>query len=171
MKIRPLASGDQPRLAQLTTASWGSTRVASNGRLHDVTTQRGFVAVDQSGDWAGYTTFEIRDGAMEIVVLDTPQPGRGAGSALIAECVRKALTEHVERVWLVTTNDNTNALRFYQRRGFVLHALRVEAVDEARRRIKPTIPELGNDAIPIRDEIELELPRAIWEDFVARYGL
>jgi hypothetical protein len=60
-------------------------------------------------------------------------------------------------VWLVTTNDNLVALRFYQRRGFRLSALRPGAVDEARRRLKPAIPDAGAFGIPLRDELELEL--------------
>jgi hypothetical protein len=60
-------------------------------------------------------------------------------------------------VWLVTTNDNLDALRFYQRRGFRLAKLRRGAVDAARSRLKPTIPEVGSFGIPIRDEIVLEL--------------
>ena len=50
-----------------------------------------------------------------------------------------------------------HALRFYQRRGLRLSALRVGAVDEARRTLKPEIGEVGSDRIPIRDELELEL--------------
>jgi hypothetical protein len=56
----------------------------------------------------------------------------------------------------VTTNDNLGALRFYQRRGLRLVALHVGAVAESRR-LKPSIPEVGHDGIPIRDELELEL--------------
>ncbi len=59
-------------------------------------------------------------------------------------------------VWLITTDANLHALRFYQRRGLVLAALHRNAV-EAARRIKPEIPLIGNDGIPIRDELELEL--------------
>jgi hypothetical protein len=61
------------------------------------------------------------------------------------------------RIWVLTTNDNVDALRFYQRRGFRLGALRPGAVDEARRTRKPEIPEIGDHGIPLRDEIELEL--------------
>jgi hypothetical protein len=59
-------------------------------------------------------------------------------------------------VWLVTTNDNLDALRFYQRRGLRLVAVHAGAVDEARR-LKPEIARVGEYGIPIRDEIELEL--------------
>jgi hypothetical protein len=61
-------------------------------------------------------------------------------------------------LWLVTTNDNLDALRFYQRRGFRITEVRLGAVDEARRTLKPGIPAIGASGIPIRDEIVLERP-------------
>ena len=60
------------------------------------------------------------------------------------------------RLWLVTTNDNLPALGFYQKRGFRLVAVHPEAV-EASRRLKPEIPRLGREGIPLRDELELEM--------------
>ncbi len=49
-----------------------------------------------------------------------------------------------------------NALRFYQKRGFVLVAIHRDALDISRK-LKPEIPLIGNDGIPLRDEIELEM--------------
>jgi DNA-3-methyladenine glycosylase I len=156
-------------MADYLRASWGSTRVASNGRLHEPLAQPGFVAID--GDaWLSYATYEVVGDAMEVVVLESPVPGRGAGSAALAACVRVAMERDLKRVWLVTTNDNLHALRFYQRRGFELAALRRGAVDEARRTLKPEIGLVGEDGIPIRDELELELPVARWPLFVERYA-
>ncbi|WP_208896861.1 GNAT family N-acetyltransferase [Streptomyces incarnatus] len=60
------------------------------------------------------------------------------------------------RLWLVTTNDNVRDLRFYQRYGFDLVAVHRDAVARSRA-LKPTIPRLGMDGIPIRHELELEL--------------
>ena len=57
---------------------------------------------------------------------------------------------------LITTNDNLSALRFYQKRSFDMVRLYLNAVEEARK-IKPEIPLTGNDGIPIRHEIELEM--------------
>jgi hypothetical protein len=61
------------------------------------------------------------------------------------------------RLWLVTTNDNVDALRFYQRRGFRLAELRPEAVTLSRRALKPEIPMVGAHGIELRDELELDL--------------
>jgi len=60
------------------------------------------------------------------------------------------------RLWLVTTNDNVDALRFYQRRGFCLVCVHRGAVDHSRAHLKPEIPLAGNNRIPLRDELELE---------------
>ncbi|HEX7715028.1 MAG TPA: GNAT family N-acetyltransferase, partial [Bacillota bacterium] len=61
-----------------------------------------------------------------------------------------------QRLWLITTNDNLAAIRFYQLRGFVLVALHRDAIAQSRK-LKPEIPLRGIDGIPIRDEIELEV--------------
>jgi len=82
--------------------------------------------------------------------------GRGVGTALIAEAKRVATQAGCRRLWLITTNDNVDALRFYQRRGFRLATLHRGAVDDSRARLKPEIPEIGDHRIPLRDELELE---------------
>jgi hypothetical protein len=58
---------------------------------------------------------------------------------------------------VVTTNDNLDALRFYQRRGFRLAVLRPGAVDRSRESLKPGIPETGAGGIRLRDELELQM--------------
>ena len=115
----------------------------------------GFAAFD--GEKAvGLVTYLIRFGECEILSLDSLVEGQGIGSALV-ESVRKiALQSGVRRLWLVTTNDNLSALRFYQKRGFQLVKIHRRAADESRK-IKPSIPLIGNFGIPIRDEIELEM--------------
>jgi ribosomal protein S18 acetylase RimI-like enzyme len=67
-----------------------------------------------------------------------------------------AVSKKCRRIWLITTNDNTSGLRFYQKRGFVLSALYRNALEQSRE-LKPEIPSVGLDGIPLRDEIELEL--------------
>ena len=69
--------------------------------------------------------------------------------------MRAARAGQCTRLWLITTNDNLRALRFYQRRGFRLAALHRDAL-ETSRRLKPSISEIGFHGIPLRDELELE---------------
>jgi len=80
---------------------------------------------------------------------------QGLGTALIDRVKDEAIKNKSRNIWLMTTNDNTKALRFYQKRGFVISAIRTNVIEE-QRKVKP-IPLLGNDGIPIRDEIELSI--------------
>ena len=66
------------------------------------------------------------------------------------------MTHGAGRIWLITTNDNLRALRFYQRWGMDLRRLVRNGVDVSRL-IKPAIPAEGHDGIPLRHELELEL--------------
>src|SRR5918912_524252 len=79
------------------------------------------------------------------------RPWSGIGSALVQAVADIAQAAGCRRCWVVTTNDNVDALRFYQRRGFRLTAIRCGAVDEARRLLKPAIPRVGEHGIPLRD--------------------
>jgi ribosomal protein S18 acetylase RimI-like enzyme len=67
-----------------------------------------------------------------------------------------ARAQGAQRLWLITTNDNTHALGFYQRRGFILVGVHIDAIAESRR-LKQEIPEFGSDGVPIRDEMEMQL--------------
>jgi ribosomal protein S18 acetylase RimI-like enzyme len=80
------------------------------------------------------------------------------GTALVEYAAREAGRRGCTRLWCTTTNDNLDALRFYQRRGFRLLALRPGAVDRARRAVKPQITAVGAYGIPLRDEIDVQRP-------------
>ncbi len=154
-EIRPLTGDDAVWLAAFLVRNH-STRVASKGRLHLPAELPGYVAMRLSEPIA-LITYRIEGGECEIVTLHSEIENVGAGTALIERVAAVAREARCGRLWLITTNDNTHALRFYQRRGFLIAAVRVGAVDEARRTLKPEIGMLGNDGIPIRDEIELEI--------------
>ncbi|MDF2734407.1 MAG: putative acetyltransferase [Chloroflexota bacterium] len=93
----------------------------------------------------------------ELTALGARPSGRGTGTALLAALVSAARGLGVRRIWVVTTNDNIDAIAFYQRRGFRLSELRVGAVDEARRTLKPALPVIGQHRIEMRDELKLTL--------------
>ena len=85
--------------------------------------------------------------------------GQGIGSSLMDAVKKAAISAGCGRLWLITTNDNMSALRFYQKRGFRLAALYLNALDRSRL-LKPQIPLFGKDGIPLRDEIELDMSLA-----------
>ena len=104
----------------------------------------------------GLVTYNITNSNCEIVTIDSIRPFSGVGTALIEAVKNIALKSGCKRLWLITTNDNMNALRFYQKRGFELVAIHRNALDISRK-LKPEISLIGNDGIPLRDEIELEM--------------
>ena len=129
-----------------------SLRVARLGRLEDTLAHPSFMAVED-GRVVGVATYVPAGESCELLTLHAEPPGRGVGTALIETVIAET---GCRRLWLITTNDNTDALRFYQRRGFRLAELHPGAVDRARATLKPEIPVIGDHGIPIRDELVLE---------------
>ena len=156
LAIVPFGEAHRDWATALLTASWGATVVVSRGQRHDAAQLPGFVALEGETP-VGLATYHIAGDDCELVTIDSTRAGAGIGTALIAAVRDAAIPAGCRRVWLITTNDNVEALRFYQRRGFLLVAVHRDAVTEARRQ-KPQIPLIGNHGIPLRDEIELELP-------------
>lgn len=152
--IRPLTEDDREWAAQFVRTRWGSSRVVAHGNLYYPHTLPGFIA-EVDGEPVGLLTYHVREGACEIVTIDSTRPGQGIGTALVDAAKREARRQGCRRLWLVTTNDNLSALRFYQKRGFRIVAIHRDAVTQARA-LKPGIPLVGEDGIPLRDEIELE---------------
>lgn len=153
--LRPVIEADREWIAQFTAEHWGSDKMVAHGEIFYISRMEGFVA-ELEREVVGLITYNIIGAECEITSLDSLREGMGIGSALIDAVKGAAVQAGCKRLFLITTNDNLPALRFYQRRGFSLCALRPSAVDESRR-LKPEIPLLGYDGIPIRDEIELEM--------------
>jgi ribosomal protein S18 acetylase RimI-like enzyme len=137
------------------TRSWGSTQVVSCGRLHDALELPGLVAGFDE-ERIGLLTWSVEGDECEVVTIDSLVQRRGVGRALLEAATEEAIALGCRRLWLITTNDNLPALRFYQRLGWDLVALHRGAVDEARQ-LKPEIPHVGLDGIALRHELELEL--------------
>ena len=152
--IHSIEESDAEWVREFITQRWGAEFVVAHGAIFYPHQLPGFVAI-QSGEKVGLITYRIEDDQCEVITMDSMQPGAGIGSALIDAVKKAAADAGCRRVWLITTNDNLNALRFYQKRGFVLAAVRRNAI-EVSRQYKP-IPATGEDGILIRDEIELEL--------------
>jgi ribosomal protein S18 acetylase RimI-like enzyme len=154
VSVRPVAAGDEGWVREALRARWGDARVVSRGAVWDPVALPGFVA-EADGSRVGLVTYRIGDGECEIVTLDALEERSGVGTALVEAVAGMARGAGAARVWLITTNDNLDALRFYQRRGFALVAVHPGALAESRR-LKPSIPEVGAHGIPLRDELELE---------------
>ena len=177
-RIRPLEREDREWVAHFLDERWGSTQIVSRGQALYGHLLPGFVAERASPveeetptnedddateenpavhmEKIGLLTYHVEDAECEIVTLDSLDEGKGIGTALIEELKEAAKESKIERLWLVITNDNLPVLRFLQKRDFELVKIHRNAIEEARR-LKPQIPITGQQGIPIRDEIELEL--------------
>ena len=152
--IRPVDSDDGDWISKMITERWGAEFVVAHYEVFHCRDLPGFVAT-YGEEKVGLLTYKIVGDECEIVSLDSLRPCAGVGTALIEAVKAAAIESGCKRLWLVTTNDNMNALRFYQKRGFVLVKINRNAIEFARK-LKP-IPLIGAEGIPIRDEIELEM--------------
>lgn len=154
-EIQPLTPEHRAWASSLIEEHWGSVRIVTRGKVHDTSALPGFVAL-RAAEPVGLATFRIEKDQCEMVSLDSLVQGKGIGTALTRAVRHAAAAAGCRRLWLITTNDNLAAVRFYQKRGFHLVAVHRDALEETRR-LKPTLPAAGIDDIPLRDEIELEL--------------
>lgn len=166
--IRPLERSDREWVAHFLDERWGTTQIVSRGKavyghlLPGFMAERGGADVeedvsekDRQAENIGLITVHIGEKECEITTLDSLDESMGVGSALVEAVENWAQEAGVKRLWLVTTNDNLEALKFWQKRGYELVSVHRNAIADARR-IKPQIPITGLNGITIRDEIELE---------------
>lgn len=159
-QIRPLDPSDRNWVAHFLDKHWSSTKIVSRGQAYYAHLLPGFVAelndAPDDAPAAGLITYRIDGTQCEIMTLDSLTPNIGIGSALVSAVKDAAKEQGCKRLWLITTNDNLEALQFYQKRDFRLVAVYADALSEARK-LKPQIPLVGKHSIPLHDEIELEL--------------
>jgi len=153
--IRPITDQDKEWIIQALTRRWGSHLVVSRGKPHDASQMPGFIAY-YNGEPVGIATYHIDGLDCELITLDSWLEKSGVGSQLVEAVKGKAIMVGCHRLWLITTNDNLEALSFYQKRGFHLVAVHPNALAESRK-LKPSIPTVGMNGIPLRDEIELQI--------------
>ena len=134
--------------------SWGSTKLVSRGKVHNGDQLPGFIGYLE-GEPIGLCTYRIDKNECELISINSYREKRGVGTGLINSVINTARKAGCYRVWLITSNDNLHALKFYQKYGFRLVSIYPNALDISRK-LKPEIPLVGLDGIPLRDEIELE---------------
>lgn len=134
--------------------NWYSTDMSIRGEIIDGTKLDGFL-LQEDNTIVGLITYTFFGDICEIVSFDSKRENIGIGSALLRELEEVARDNSCNKMRLITTNDNMRALQFYQKRGYCLTKLYPNAMDEVRK-VKPDVPLLGDNDIPLRDEIELE---------------
>ena len=153
-KIRPLNPSDKAWLETFIIEYWGAKEVVVHNTIYLPAILPGFVAEVENVP-VGVITYQIRSTDCELVTLNCIPKFSGIGTALMHTVEETAIEAGCKRCWMVTTNDNLDALRFYQRRGYRLSAIHYGAVTAARN-VKPVIPVVGDYGIELQDEVVLE---------------
>jgi len=154
MIIQIIDNSVRDEVAKFINKNANNGTMVSKGRRHKIEELPGFVVFEKN-KITGIVTYDIEDRACEIISLDSFIENRGLGTKLIEKVTEVAKNVNCNRVWLVTTNDNTRAIGFYQKRGFEMKAFYPNSVSYARE-LKPEIPKIGLNNIPLKHEIEFE---------------
>jgi ribosomal protein S18 acetylase RimI-like enzyme len=152
VRVRGAVPADAAWIAGVLEKRWARTLILADGRSFDAPRLPVLVA----GEREGLAIYEVAGDHAELVVLQALVSRRGVGTALLAELAARVGRLGTRSLRLSTTNDNLDALRLYQRRGFRLAEVRPGAID-AYRVVKPAIALVGSYGIPVRDELRLAL--------------
>ncbi|HAL09528.1 GNAT family N-acetyltransferase [Mammaliicoccus vitulinus] len=144
----------QQTLIDLFNTNWGSDEmVISTGTYH--LSKLPGIAAYEDGQILGLITYKTYEDHVEIISLDSFLQNKGIGSKLLKSLEQTCEKKQITRITIITTNDNINALKFYQKRGYRIKQVLPNAVEKARQ-LKPTIPLVAENGIAVKDEIELE---------------
>lgn len=154
MEIRLTLLEEKKIVKELFIKEWNSDIMISKNQKHFVENLESIIAVVDK-EIIGLLTFNIINKQAEIVSLDSFNEGKGIGTKLLDFTLNYFKNLYLDRIWLITSNDNCHAIRFYQKRGWKMVNIHFNAIEEARL-LKPQIPMFGYDGIPILHEIEFE---------------
>lgn len=155
MDIRIISPENRKQINDFISSHWFSTDMVIRGELVDMTRLDGFVIYDKE-TIIGLITYRIKSNECEIMSLDSLKENQGIGTNLVNKIIEIASEKKYTKIKLITTNDNINAIRFYQKRGFDMVNIYRNALDTSRK-LKPSIPLLGDFNIPLKHEIEFEM--------------
>ena len=153
--IRKTTEKDSPIVKVFMDKCWGGEPLIVHEKEFYPSKMDGLLAF-KDGDVESFLIYEVIGKTCEIIVFEVLQKFKGLGTLMIEELKKVAKEKGCDRIFLMTTNDNLDALRFYQRRGFTICGIHLNSMEEARKK-KSSIPEVGDYDIPLRDEIDLEL--------------
>ena len=155
MNVLPLTESDRQHIRTVVRQFSGDDFTVSRGRKIYPFMCGGFIAWTEDGRAVGIATYELMGKVCELGLIEVFEKRRGTGTILVKSVEEAARKAGCKRLMLTTTNDNNEAMRFYEKLGYIKKAVHPGAMAEYRK-IKPGIPLIGKNGIEIRDEIEYE---------------
>jgi GNAT superfamily N-acetyltransferase len=153
--INQISSEDAIWLKSLIECEWGGNPLVIRGKSYYPEKLPGLIALKENSR-IGFLSYEIRENICEIIAFEVFEKFCGIGSKMLNTLISIIKENACNQIYVMTTNDNLDALRFYQRRGFNITGIHINSVKKSRA-IKPSIPINGDLGIPLRDEIDLTL--------------
>ncbi len=151
--IRSITGSDKNWMHEFMIKEWGADKIVIPNGVYVPSELSGFVA-QKNGKNVGIITYINVLSACKIITLNAFEKHEGIGSLLLKSVIEIARRDDLKEIIVVTTNDNVDGLRFYQKRGFVINNVFINQIVNSRK-IKPEISTIGEYGIPIRDDIEL----------------
>lgn len=155
IEYRKIERKDNKWVNEFIITYWGSDRVVVHNTIFIPGQLNGYIACSGKNK-IGLITHNITGSECEIVTLNSSEENKGIGRKLVELVIAEAKKLKCNRVWVVTTNDNIRAIKFYQKLGFQLINVFPNAVNKSRK-LKPEIPLMAENGIPIRDELEFSI--------------
>lgn len=152
--IKSIKKNDYEWIRKTLFSYWSSIRVIIQGKEYFAYRLPGFLAIYQN-ERVGMLIYSIENKKLVIISIISMIENIGIGSQLLGYATQFAIREELNSIKVTTTNDNTDALRFYQMREFTIRKVNIDIMKEYRK-LKPEIPIKGNNEIEIKDEIILE---------------
>jgi len=153
-KIKSVNKNDKDWIRNFIVRKWGSEKIIIHGKIFYPSALPGFI-VYKKNNYLGLVTYIIKKNILEIITIDAVVYRKGIGTVLLKAVEKVARKRKCKRIRVVTTNDNVDALRFWQKRGFLIKTVYPNAISLSRK-LKPEIPLIGNYGILVKDEIKLE---------------
>lgn len=154
MKYVNVKQLDKDKLNLFFQKHWGSSLMVISSGVFNCEDLPGYACISED-QIIGLVTYVDKNEEREIISLDSIIENKGIGSNLMELVESEARQHNIPKIKLITSNDNINALKFYQKRGYRMVQIFPNAIDKARE-IKTQIPLIGFHGIPLKDEILLE---------------
>ena len=147
---------DKTELCRIMLARWGSQSMMIDLHVYDVAEIDALGLYEPSGRTAALASWTMRGDIAYLCALHSLKPGEGVALQMLDAVMNTARAAGATKLKAMLTNDNMPGMTFYQRCGFRLSGLYLEAIDHYRS-VVPDIIKTGYKDIPIHDAIELEI--------------
>ena len=156
MQIIPKSSRHDELVRNDLLEQFMSEHIVSSKRQYPHASELPGLIAEEENSPIGIALYAIERQTCELVYLHAIKTHAGIGKKLVDCLIDLIKSKGVDRLWVITTNDNLEALKFYQKQGFTLAKVYPNAMKKVRK-IKPEVPLIGKNDIPLRDMIELEM--------------